>query len=73
MRAPNMTDEQVEEEIERLKASEDVRLAIRYRQYQARRRQYMYSLRAMEKQGKAMREQGITLENFRDQEEEIDA
>lgn len=59
-----MTDEQVEIEIERLLQSEDVKLAKKETRIRLKRRQYMYSLRCMEKRGKQLAKQGITLENI---------
>lgn len=59
-----LTDEQVEMEIERLLNSEDVKLAKKEQQIKFRRRQYLYSLRSMEKRGKQLIKQGITLENI---------
>lgn len=46
-----LTDEQVEIEIARLLASEDVLLAKKEARIKLRRRQYMYSLRSMENIG----------------------
>ncbi len=58
------TDEQVEIEIERLLHSDDVRLAKKEQNIKNKRRQYMYQLRTMEKRGKQLRSEGITLENI---------
>lgn len=57
-----LTDEQVEQEIERLNASPEVALARRYQRLKYRRRQYLYQLRDLEKRGKALEEAGITRE-----------
>ena len=57
-----MTDEQVEAEIARLSASEAVALAKYEQRLKFRRRQYLYNLRALEKQGKEMMAVGITRE-----------
>ena len=59
-----LTDEQVEMEIERLLNSEDVRLAKKETRIKLKRRQYMYSLRCMEKRGRQLAQEGITLENI---------
>lgn len=59
-----LTDEQVEEEIDRLISSEYVRLAKLEERIKLRRRQYMYGLRIKEKRGKELASQGITLENL---------
>lgn len=57
-----LTDEQVEEEIARLNASEAVALARRELRLKYRRRQRLYNLRDLEKKGKALMEAGITRE-----------
>ena len=62
-----LTDEQVEIEIERLLNSEDVALAKKEIRIKNKRRQYMYSLRTMEKRGKELSKQGITLENIEEE------
>ncbi len=59
-----LTDEQVEIEIERLLNSDDVKLAKKETRIKLRRRQYMYSLRTMEKRGKQLAEEGYTLDNI---------
>jgi hypothetical protein len=58
------TDEQVEIEIERLLNSEEVRLAKKEAQIKNRRRQYMWSLRTMEKRGKELAKMGMTVDNI---------
>lgn len=57
-----LTDEAVEEEIERLRMSPLVALARREERIRYRRRQYMYALRAYEKKGKQLEADGITME-----------
>lgn len=64
MKQELLTDEQVEVEIARLLASEDVLLAKKEARIKLRRRQYMYNLRTLEKRGKQLREDGITMENM---------
>ena len=59
-----LTDEQVELEIARLLASEDVKLAKKETAIKYKRRQYMYQLRTMEKRGKALAKDGYTLTNI---------
>lgn len=59
-----LTDEQVEMEIERLLQSEDVQLAKKEIRIKYKRRQYMYGLRNMEKRGKQLKAEGITLDNM---------
>lgn len=58
------TDEQVEAEIDRLIRSDAVQLAKKEIRIKYKRRQYMYQLRNMEKRGKALKADGITLENM---------
>ena len=59
-----LTDEQVEQEIERLEESDAVALARKEQAYKYRRRQRMYSLRWLEKRGKELMKLGMTLESF---------
>lgn len=58
------TDEQVEVEIARLNASEEVQLARKETRLKLKRRSYMYQLRSMENRGKKLKEEGITMENM---------
>lgn len=67
-----LTDEQVEEEIERLRESPLVKLARRERRLQYKRRQFLYSLRELEKHGKKLQNAGITLEMLDGLEKETD-
>ena len=62
MAREEFSDEQVEEEILRLQSSPYVKLARREEAIRNRRRQYMYTLRMYEKNGKALVAQGITME-----------
>lgn len=64
MAKQKLTDEQVEVEIARLLASDAVKLAKAEMRERYRRRQYMYSLRVMEKRGMELQELGITEENM---------
>ena len=57
-----LSDEEVEQEIERLNNSEMVALARREARLKYKRRQYLYQLRDLEKKGKALMEAGITRE-----------
>lgn len=59
-----MTDEQVELEIARLLVSKEVQLAKKEVRIKYKRRQYMYQLRNMEKRGKKLMSDGITIENI---------
>lgn len=57
-----LTDEEVEREIARLTATEAVRLARREQRIKYRRRQQLYSLRALEKRGLQLMDEGVTME-----------
>ena len=59
-----LTDEQVEMEIDRLLHSDAVQLAKKEIRIKYKRRQYMYQLRNMEKRGKQLKADGITMENM---------
>lgn len=59
-----LSDAQVELEIERLLESEEVLLAKAEQRIKNRRRQYLYSLRTMEKRGRQLMADGITMENI---------
>ena len=58
------TEAQVEEEIERLSKSEFVKLARRELRLKYKRRQRMYQLRSLEKRGRQLDAEGVTLENL---------
>lgn len=69
-----LTDEEVEQEIERLNASEEVALARREARLKYKRRQRLYQLRDLEKKGKALLKAGITrevLDAMYEEDEEI--
>lgn len=57
-----LTDEQVEREIERLRESPLVALARKEERIRYKRRQVLYNLRALEKNGKQLQAAGITME-----------
>jgi hypothetical protein len=59
-----LTDEMVAEEVERLKDSEYVRLAQKEIRLKSKQRKWLYQLRWMEKRGRQLEAQGITLENI---------
>ena len=59
-----LTDEQVELEISRLLQSEAVLLAKKEIRIKYKRRQDRYQLRNMEKRGRQLKADGITLENI---------
>ena len=65
-----LTDLEVEQEIERLLESDAVKLAKAEKQMLYKRRQYMYTLRWMEKRGKELKAQGKTVEDFKGNFEE---
>lgn len=64
MKRNTLTDEQVEQEIELLKKSPDVKLYKKHEYAINYRRQYLYCLRSMAKKGKELRESGITEESL---------
>lgn len=70
-----LTDEQVEQEIEKLKQSPYVKLARKDARIKYKRRQALYNLRDLEKKGKALSKAGITMEILnqmdKDSEEEL--
>ena len=57
-----LTDDQVEQEIERLRQSPFVELARREQRIRYRRRQFLYQLRNLEKKGRELEQAGITME-----------
>ena len=57
-----LTDEQVEQEIERLRQSPLVALARREQRIRYRRRQFLHQLRDLEKKGRALEKAGINME-----------
>ena len=59
-----LTDEQVEMEISRLLKSDAVQLAKKEIRIKYKRRQYMYQLRNMEKRGKQLKADGVTMDNI---------
>lgn len=59
-----LTDEQVEIEIARLLNSEEVKLSKLETRIKNKRRQYMWSLRTMERRGRELMAMGITLDNL---------
>ena len=59
-----LTDEQVEMEISRLLQSDAVQLAKKEIRIKYKRRQYLYQLRNMEKRGKQLKADGVTMDNI---------
>lgn len=66
-----LSDDQVEREIARLQESHYVKLANKEHRVRTRRRQYLYSLRQLEKKGKELAAAGFTMENLDDLMEEF--
>lgn len=61
-----LTDIQVEREIAELEKSPLVKLARKSNRLKYMRRQRLYTLRSLEKQGKQLQKEGITLEDLED-------
>lgn len=61
-----LTDEEVEQEIERLTKSDAVRLARYEARLRYKRRSFLYNLRNLEKRGKELMDAGITEDVLRD-------
>ncbi len=59
-----LTDADVEREIARLTATDAVKLARREMRLKYKRRQQLYTLRALEKRGNELKAAGITIENI---------
>lgn len=59
-----LTDEAVEEEIARLTDTDAVKLARRELRLKYKRRQQLYTLRALEKRGNELMQSGITIDNI---------
>lgn len=59
-----LTNDAFEDEIQRLKESEHVKLARKEQRLKYKQRQYLYILRNLEKRGKLLAAQGITLDNL---------
>lgn len=67
-----LTEEEVEQEIARLQGSELVKLAKREERIKTARRRKLYGLRAYEKRGKLLQEQGVTMESLKKQARELE-
>ena len=72
MKVANMTDAMVAQEVARLQESEAVALARAEQRYKYRERQYLYTLRHLEKRGKELMAQGITKAHFTAQEKAME-
>ena len=64
MKKDFLTDEQVEKEIAKLTQSEEVKLARREQRLKYKRRQQLYTLRALHKRGQELQASGVTIENI---------
>lgn len=62
-----LTDEQVAREVERLKQSEYVKLAQKEIRLKNKQRKWLYQLRWLEKHGKQLAKEGITMDNIEQQ------
>jgi hypothetical protein len=62
-----LTDEQVAREVERLKQSDFVKLAQKEIRLKNKQRKWLYQLRWLEKHGKQLAKDGITMENIEEQ------
>lgn len=67
-----LTDEQMAMEIEQLKSSDFVKLAQKEIYVKSKRRKYLYQLRWLEKRGKELAAQGVTLDSMEAFLNEID-
>ena len=68
----NLTDEQVEKEIEELRASPEVKLARLEERMRLRRRQTLYQLRMYAKKGRELMSAGVTEEMLRNTENDCE-
>ena len=68
-----MTDESFKAEVERLKASENVKLAQKEIRLKNKRRKYLYQLRWLEKHGKELAAKGYTLNNLEEMLAQVEA
>lgn len=57
-------EERLDDEIERLNASEAVKLARKELRLKYKKRQYMYQLRSLEKRGLELMAKGVTMESL---------
>ena len=71
MARQGLTDNQVEQEIEKLKNSQYVKLARKEEQIRYRRRKYLYTLRQYERMGKELEKSGVTFEVLEQMEKEM--
>lgn len=71
--AKRLTEKEIEEEINRLSSSEAVKLARKEQRIRYKKRQYLYTLRNLEKRGFELMELGVTLEELDLIEKEMEA
>lgn len=64
MRRQPTPEELIDAEIERLKQTEEVKLAQKYQRLVNRKRKYMADLRWLEKRGKQLMEEGWTIDTI---------
>ena len=64
MKREAISDAEVELEIARLRATEEVKLAEKEMRIKNKRRMYMAQLRWLEKRGKQLKEMGVTESNM---------
>lgn len=67
-----LTDDEVEREIETLRDSPYVKLAMKEQRLRYKRRQYLYTLRYYEKKGKDLEADGVTMDILDGMEKEAD-
>ena len=72
MAKEKLTDAQVEAEIKRLNKSQYVKLAQKEVRLKYKRRLHLYNLRSLEKRGKQLADEGVTLESLEVLIEELD-
>ena len=68
-----MTDESFKEELERLKGSENVKLAQKEIRLKNRQKNYLYQLRWLEKRGKQLAALGYTIDNLEEMIAQVEA
>ena len=72
MKRQYVTDEEVEKELNELKESPYVKLARREDYLKHKYRKQLYTLRCLEKRGRELASQGITLDTIEEQIEQIE-
>lgn len=72
MKRQYVTDEEVEKELNELKESPYVKLARRENYLKNKCRQQLYKLRCLDKRGRELASQGITIDTIEEQIEQIE-